>query len=96
MASPDGWRILNEELWHLSDADSTMLWGALCRARYVRPVTLRQQLSLVGHVVVTEALLAQFCGYDAHGFYGASGRIQLGTLFGTDAGHIHSGSVCGW
>ena len=61
MDGPPGWQILNEELWHLSDRDQKTFWWALARAQTWRPVTLRQQLALVGHVRVTEDCLARLC-----------------------------------
>jgi len=61
MDGPPGWQILNEELWHLSDRESRTFWWALARAQTWRPVTLRQQIGLVGAVRVTEDCLARLC-----------------------------------
>ena len=61
MDGPPGWQILNEELWHLSDRDQKTFWWALARAQTWRPVTLRQQIGLVGVVRVTNDCLARLC-----------------------------------
>ena len=61
MDGPPGWQILNEELWHLSDRAQKVFWWALARAQPWRPVTLRQQLALVGSVRLTDDCLARLC-----------------------------------
>jgi hypothetical protein len=50
---------LNEELFGLSPVLSAAFWNALTRARWQRPVSLRQSLALVGHMALDHYALAQ-------------------------------------
>jgi hypothetical protein len=61
MYCPEGWGILNDEVWHLPDNEARAFWFALSRAQNVRPVTLCQQIQPVGHVRVTDDLLQRIC-----------------------------------
>jgi hypothetical protein len=59
MTPPQAWTILNEELLGLSPVHSTLFWNALTRARWQRPVSLRQALHLVGHIAMDHYALAR-------------------------------------
>jgi hypothetical protein len=61
---PQGFTILQEELWRLSEGDQRAFWAALCRSRWWRPRAFRQALILVGAVRITEGALGRLCAPD--------------------------------